>query len=124
MQSLYDGKWKLYTGTQVELINHSQPLLEGEGSGVFTLSVSQTSRNYFQLVTDGGKAILAERHLPMEGGFNFRDLGGRKTKDGRFVKWGKIFRSDDLYSLTEDDLNYLEGTLGVNVPTFREMYLY
>lgn len=114
-----DGKWKLYSGTQVESISHIQPILEGEGSGIYTLPVPYTTRNYFQLVTDEGRAILAERHLPMEGGFNFRDLGGRKTKDGRFVKWGKIFRSDDLHSLTENDLDYLTSIPLISIVDFR-----
>ena len=50
---------------------------------------------------------IAEEHLPMSGGYNFRDLGGIKTKDGRSVKWGKIIRSDDLFKLTDADLSYL-----------------
>ncbi|MDR1402767.1 MAG: tyrosine-protein phosphatase [Tannerellaceae bacterium] len=114
-----DGKWKLYTGARVETISRGKPLAEGKGSGVYTLPVSDTVRNYFQLVTEDGKAILAERHLPMEGGYNFRDLGGKKTADGRFVKWGKIFRSDDLGSLTERDLNYLASIPLVSIVDFR-----
>jgi len=40
--------------------------------------------------------------------FNFRDLGGYQTIDGRRVKWGKIFRSDHLSGLTDRDLVFLQ----------------
>jgi Protein tyrosine/serine phosphatase len=35
--------------------------------------------------------------------YNFRDLGGYPTSDGRAVAWRRIFRSDDLSRLTVDD---------------------
>ena len=47
------------------------------------------------------------RKLPFTGAHNFRDLGGYKTEDGRAIKWGKIYRSDDLHLLTDEDLKYL-----------------
>ncbi|MDR2037455.1 MAG: tyrosine-protein phosphatase [Bacteroidales bacterium] len=114
-----DGEWVLYAGKTVESISFSKPLLKGKDSGIFPLDVPENERSYFQLVTGKGKAILAERHLPMTGGYNFRDLGGYKTKDGRFVKWGKIFRSDDLFHLTDDDLRYLSSIPVVSVVDFR-----
>lgn len=112
-------KWALYAGYSVDEIDFSSPLLEGEGSGVYSLDVSKSKRSYFQLVTSGSKAILSERHLPMTGGFNFRDLGGYKTKDNRYVKWGKIFRSDELHLLTPADLKYLESIPLVSIVDFR-----
>lgn len=39
----------------------------------------------------------------MIGAFNFRDLGGYAADGGRTVKWGMVFRSDDLYQLTDTD---------------------
>jgi protein-tyrosine phosphatase len=47
------------------------------------------------------------RVLALEGGQNFRDLGGYLTCDGRRVKWGKIFRSGHMALLTTADINYL-----------------
>ncbi|MDR0430152.1 MAG: tyrosine-protein phosphatase [Tannerellaceae bacterium] len=114
-----DKNWKLYGGGGVEAICYKRPLLKGKEGGTFTLSVSNTRRHYYQLITEEGKTILSERHLPMAGGFNFRDLGGYRTKDGHFVKWGKIFRSDDLHSLTENDLNYLSSIPLVSIVDFR-----
>ena len=114
-----NGKWLLYSGTSVDDIDFSKPIVEGEGSGTFPLNVPDSVRSYFQLVTSDGKAILAERHLPMTGGYNFRDLGGIKTLDGKFIKWGKIFRSDDLHNLTDNDIKYLSSIPLVSVVDFR-----
>lgn len=50
--------------------------------------------------------------VPLEGGSNFRDLGGYRTKDGRAVRRGAVFRSAHLGSLTPVDRDAL-GRLGV-----------
>ena len=54
-----------------------------------------------------------ERHIPLEGAFNFRDVGGYRTGDGRSVRWRRIFRSDELQHITHDDSNYLRGDIGL-----------
>jgi protein-tyrosine phosphatase len=55
-----------------------------------------------------------ERLLPLEGGRNFRDLGGYRTADGRTVKWGLLFRSGSMHGLTAHDYAYLEK-IGIKV---------
>ncbi len=50
--------------------------------------------------------------VPLEGGSNFRDLGGYRTADGRTVRRGAVFRSAHLGALTEADRAAL-GQLGV-----------
>jgi protein-tyrosine phosphatase len=47
---------------------------------------------------------VSDRLLPLAGAFNFRDLGGYPTADGRLTRWGVAFRSDALHELTADDL--------------------
>ena len=37
--------------------------------------------------------------------FNFRDLGGYRSIDGRSLRHGRLFRSDTLHRLSEDDLH-------------------
>ncbi|WP_068079533.1 tyrosine-protein phosphatase [Novosphingobium rosa] len=49
-----------------------------------------------------------QRLLPLQGGRNFRDLGGYRTQDGRTVKWGVLFRSGAMAGLTPADYTYLE----------------
>ena len=39
------------------------------------------------------------RHLPLDGNYNTRDLGGYATTDGRTTNWGKYLRSDTLADL-------------------------
>jgi protein-tyrosine phosphatase len=45
----------------------------------------------------------------LQGAPNFRDLGGYQTEDGRRVKQGLLFRSDQLDRLTDSDLAAMEG---------------
>lgn len=40
--------------------------------------------------------------------YNFRDIGGLQTEDGRRVKSGVMFRSDDISRLTQNDLAMLQ----------------
>lgn len=115
----YTGKWVVYGGLSVEDIDYSEPLAGGFEAGRYPLDINNTSRLYFQLVTEKGRAIFSERRLPMSGGYNFRDLGGFRNKDGKYVKWGKIFRSDDLYNLTDIDLDYLSSIPITSIVDFR-----
>ena len=44
---------------------------------------------------------------------NFRDMGGYPTLDGRTTRWGRLFRADGLYRLTDADLEIVRE-LGLN----------
>jgi protein-tyrosine phosphatase len=46
---------------------------------------------------------MADRGVVFGRVFNFRDLGGYHTADGRSTRWQRLFRSDDLSRLGEDD---------------------
>src|SRR5690606_6032281 len=59
------------------------------------------------------------RLLPLEGGRNFRDLGGYKTTDGKEVKWGKLYRSGVLAHLTRGDYDYLQERDIATIVDFR-----
>jgi protein-tyrosine phosphatase len=54
------------------------------------------------------------RHVLLEGSLNLRDIGGYETADGRHVRVGCVFRSDELHRLTDDDLVAV-AALGVQV---------
>lgn len=43
------------------------------------------------------------RHVPFTAVFNFRDLGGYPGHDGRTVAWRRLYRSDTLHRLAEED---------------------
>lgn len=49
------------------------------------------------------------RLLPLQGGRNFRDLGGYQTGDGRSVRWGRLYRSGSMAALTVADCELLSG---------------
>jgi protein-tyrosine phosphatase len=44
--------------------------------------------------------------------FNFRDLGGLRTADGRTIQSGRFYRSDTLHHLTDEDAKQLTA-LGI-----------
>jgi protein-tyrosine phosphatase len=44
----------------------------------------------------------SRRHLPLEGAYNVRDIGGYGTVDGRTTRWGILFRADGLHRLPPD----------------------
>lgn len=54
------------------------------------------------------------RVLSLEGGCNFRDLGGYRTTDGRQVRWGQVFRSGMMAHFTPGDAATVQG-LGIRV---------
>ena len=43
------------------------------------------------------------RLVPLEGGCNFRDIGGYRAANGRSVRWGRVYRSAVLSYLTPSD---------------------
>ena len=49
------------------------------------------------------KSTDYDRHIPLEGAVNFRDLGGYETTDGRKIRWRTLFRADGLSRLTDQD---------------------
>jgi protein-tyrosine phosphatase len=57
---------------------------------------------------------VKRRHLGLEGAPNFRDLGGYATEDGRSVRWGILYRSDNLAHLSDADLETV-GSLGIRL---------
>src|SRR5688572_11226525 len=50
-----------------------------------------------------------DRRVTLNGSYNFRDLGGLRTTDGREVQRGRLFRSDELHRLTPEDIEILAG---------------
>jgi len=68
-------------------------------------------------VTDSTK-----REVKLQGAINFRDVGGYVTKEGKHVKWGKIYRSAAINKLTEQDLQKLQSLHLAYVLDFRGPY--
>ncbi len=50
-----------------------------------------------------------DRLVPLDGAFNFRDLGGYPGAEGGVTRWGTLFRSDTLHELTPADVDHPAG---------------
>jgi protein-tyrosine phosphatase len=81
--------------------------------GAHEAGVAAMPRPYFVIQDAAGTTLqTAERLLPLEGGRNFRDLGGYASEDGKRVRWGRLYRSGVMHELTDADRAYLR-TLGI-----------
>jgi protein-tyrosine phosphatase len=80
----------------------------GQGSATGRIQVSglaPADRWYFDLrPAHGADLITADRSLHLATAPNFRDVGGYRTKDGRWVRMGLVYRSDQLDKLSDADL--------------------
>ncbi|MEL6686521.1 MAG: tyrosine-protein phosphatase [Pseudomonadota bacterium] len=119
----YQLSWEVSpaaTPVSVEILDAADaPAGSGEMIGPFSggaaawTAPNRDGRRYFRITPEGGEAMVAAtRLLPLEGGRNFRDMGGYETTDGRTVKWGKVFRSGRMSELTAADYRYLSD-LGI-----------
>jgi protein-tyrosine phosphatase len=65
---------------------------------------------------------LDKRVVPLAGGRNFRDLGGYRTRDGRQVRWGRLYRSGVMSYFTDEDRRQL-SQIGIRtICDFRSPY--
>ncbi len=55
---------------------------------------------------------MTMRRVVFEGPVNFRDLGGYAVPGGGRVRWGRLYRSDSLHTITADDVPMLRD-LGI-----------
>ncbi|ROO86204.1 protein-tyrosine phosphatase [Actinocorallia herbida] len=88
------------------------------GDGAETVRVKglpSADRRWFDLVPDhGGSLHLADRLVRLDGTVNFRDVGGYRTANGKWVKMGEVYRTDALDKLTAADQAELKR-LGVKI---------
>lgn len=110
----------LFLGSSLDAIDHRRPLALRERKQAFTVrDPDPTRRSYFEIRFHGGalngrSLITAERFVPLKGSFNFRDVGGYRTADGRHVRWGLVYRSEGLSKLVEADDAYLADALNLH----------
>lgn len=55
-----------------------------------------------------------DRTIELDGCVNFRDLGGYPTRDGKTLRWRRLFRSDALHALTPEDVTRLRDELSLS----------
>jgi protein-tyrosine phosphatase len=95
-------------------IDKARLVAHADRDGVYAVNVADPARPYFILQDerDGSLARIAERLLPLEGGSNFRDVGGYPAAGGKHVRWGMIYRTAATPLLTDADYRYVAG-LGI-----------
>jgi protein-tyrosine phosphatase len=49
-----------------------------------------------------------QRRVEFSNLWNFRDIGGYQTLDGRMTRWGHVYRSDSLHYLLPDELEIFD----------------
>ena len=103
-------------GATPEQIEHENAVTVAAGQRMLRIDHPGAVRQYVSVSPAGGGSavVVAERRVPLEGAVNFRDLGGYRTADGRRTRWGRVFRSDGLHSLTAQDQETLR-LLGLRV---------
>lgn len=99
------------------------------GTGSLTVpagTLPEAGRWYFRLFPDGGTPlIVADRSLGLASARNFRDIGGYRTTDGRWVRSGLVYRSNKLNSLTDAEQQRLVSqrlTLDVDLRNVQERH--
>jgi protein-tyrosine phosphatase len=103
------GPIAIFASSRADRIDTAQPLAANATSPV-TVKAPSAQRVYFHLKpANGPTRVTSIRVLPLDGGINFRDLGGYPTKDGRHVKWGVVYRSAKLDQLSPRDYAYMEN---------------
>jgi protein-tyrosine phosphatase len=56
---------------------------------------------------------VADRLIPLDGPANFRDLGGYETDQGKLVRTGRVYRSDSLSYMSDEDVRQVTEVLGL-----------
>ncbi|WP_176594436.1 tyrosine-protein phosphatase [Sphingobium sp. EM0848] len=118
----YRVSWPEWADESVNLFVADRPdapaaarrkLVDDDRDGMAEVTLNDAGRPYFYVQPAKGEGRwVAERVLPLEGGRNFRDIGGYRTADGRTVRWGRVYRSGSMARLTAHDFDYL-GRLGI-----------
>ena len=107
-----EGTVKIYQSFLPDSFNLSFPIAETEISKGFkdVFFVQSTKRSYFKLVFNKEYSIItSERIIPMQGLYNFRDLGGCNAPNGKQTCWGKVYRSSSLAFATLQDAKFLKN---------------
>lgn len=108
------GRVTVFAGTDPAVSDRTNPVGRGDATGRIRVSgLAPGKRWFFALVPDRGTPlVIADRGLYLKTIPNLRDIGGYRTADGRWVKMGMLYRSDQLDRLSDNDLAAMGG-LGI-----------
>ncbi len=104
-----DTSVTVYAGTDRNNVGRDNEVGKGGGAGHLAVTLPADVRWYFEFVPEtGGTLVVAERGLHLATIPNLRDVGGYRAADGKWVKMGRVFRSDQLDKVSDDDFKHLE----------------
>lgn len=109
-----NGPVRVYAGLTPDHIDREALIASAEGGSRLSLDALSNRRYFEVIVGDSAPVLVAERVLPLASVANFRDVGGYPTADGRFIRWGRIYRSGALSRLSTADADYLQA-LGIQM---------
>ncbi len=94
----------VYAGTDPSNVGREREVGSGGANGHLAVELPADTRWYFEFVpNDGGALVIAQRGLGLATVPNLRDAGGYRTTDGRWVKVGRVYRSDQLDKVSDAD---------------------
>jgi protein-tyrosine phosphatase len=109
------GPVEVFRSSRPDRVDSDKPLVTIRKTPAQVSVAGSSGRIYFHLKPKSGATrVVSIRRLPLEGATNFRDLGGYRTSDGRYVRWGLLYRSNYLANLTAKDSEYLHH-LGIRL---------
>src|SRR6202790_106542 len=109
------GPVEVFASSRPDRIDSTKPVGIIRKAPADVSAPERSSRIYFHLRSPSGATrVVSVRRLPLEGAKNFRDLGGYRTADGHYVRWGLVYRSGYLADLTKTDYEYL-NSLGIRL---------
>lgn len=120
-ENLYIENYKNNYTLHLNNITGSNKLTDSTGKS-FTVKadtiivIDSKSRPLY--ITANEANIISNRHIYFKQAVNFRDIGGIKTKDGAIVKWGKIYRSDNLSQLKNREFDKFKS---LNIQTVYDL---
>jgi protein-tyrosine phosphatase len=112
-QSFIDEPFEARGDTARRMPSAATPIVTDSGVHRVATGASRWPGYGGRMTTTGPNGQLDNpRLVVLEGSFNFRDLGGYETLDGRTVRWRRLFRADGPHALTASDAHVL-GELGL-----------
>jgi len=100
------GMLKVYVSDDPDKFSNTNPSIYANISDGITTYITRerVSRQYFRLsFNDKYYRIVGARLVEMDSIQNLRDIGGYNNSKDKMIRWGRIFRSGELASLSDWD---------------------
>ena len=107
----HDCKIDVYYGYESSNSKQGKRLLFSMTERQMIIKNPDLNHRLFFLVCpkEGKNYVISTRLVNLDGTDNFRDCGGYETIEGRRVKWGLLYRSDQLSNISERDVAFLKN---------------